>query len=179
MRGIPASLLLVPALAVMPAATAAAAVHVRATVAADTLAQCSSAHFSAALWNSGADTLRVRVLVSLVARDSFPLGTLIGTTTLLPGEVRTREFDVPMPARLAPGPYTLDLRAIAPDATEDRSAVRFAVGAADCPLAAGAGTGDPGLDLMSAVSRGLSLEPDAATPTLHNSWGQLKARYRR
>ena len=156
---------------------AAASVHVRATVTPDTLPQCSAAHFNVALWNSGPDTLRVRVSLSLVARDSFPLGTFIGRTVLLPGEVRTREFDVPIPARMPPGPYALTMRAVASDGSEDHIAVRFVVVGGDCPPPAIAT--DPALEWMSAVSQGLSLEPDSATPTLHHSWGQLKVRYRR
>jgi len=161
----------------MIASAATAAVHVRATIAPDTLPQCSTAHFSAALWNTGPDTLRVRVAISLVYRDSFPLGTLVARTVLLPGEVRTREFDVTIPARLPPGPYALTLGAVASDGSQDRTVDRLSVVGADCPPPAA--TTDSGLELMSGVSQGLSLEPDSATPTLQGSWGQLKARYRR
>ena len=156
---------------------ASAGVHVRATLASDQLPLCGVAHFNAALWNTGTDTVQVRVSISLIHENATPLGAVIGGARLLPGEVRTRAFDVPIPSRLRPGVYALTLRAFGPDGDPDQVVLRFTVAAADCPPPAIAT--DPGLALMSSVSSGLSLEPDRATPTLHNTWGQLKVRYRR
>jgi hypothetical protein len=172
MRRFAACLLL--ASAVTLPARSQAAVHVRVLLSPDTLATCSTAHLSSALWNDGRDTLDVRVTLSLVFRDSIPLGTLLARTRLLPGQARGRETDLPVPAGMPLGSYALTVRALGSDGSSDVSHDTFVVVDASCPATSG---GSASTQWLSALGAAVGVAPDSPTPTVSQTWGQLKLRY--
>jgi len=156
------------------AAVGAAAVRVRAGIDPGTVAACEGAHFTFALWNTGTDSIRVRLAASVVYQDTTSLGPLAVRTRLGAFEVRNRNFDFIVPP-LPAGEYVLILNAAGSDSTYDRAAVPFVVQASGC-LESGAPP-VPTMFLLEALVHGLGLEPDLATPARHETWGAIKRRY--
>ena len=162
-------------LAVLLAGTALAGVGVRVGVRPDSIPQCGSGHLSAALWNAGGDSIRVRVSISLVYQDTLSFGPISGIASLGPHGLKTRQFDFNLPPGLPEGRYALALRAAGSDSTYDRAVAPWTVLPSDCLIPASPIA--PPMALLQSLLESLALEPDRTTPAVRDSWGGLKRRY--
>jgi hypothetical protein len=169
------TVLLMLGLAAFLTTTATAAVRIRVGIRPDSIPQCGTGHWSSVLWNTGADSIRVRVSISLVYQDTLHLGPVSGIARLGPRDLRAREFDFLVPPALPEGHYVVVVRAAASDSTYDESVADLTVLPHDCP--APATRISPSAALLQSLLESLALEPDRTTPAIQDSWGALKRRY--
>ena len=175
-RWLPA-LLATASLLAVSASLVCADVRVRAAVEPDTLTQCSIGHVFTAIANTGAARIEARVCIRIMRADSVRIGPICGRVSLAPGERRTREFPILIPARFPVGRYAIVIGAVASDSTSDRAFAPFTVLAGTCTPPPPS-TVSPADDLMNSLMQGLQVSPDQVTDTKQRSWGMLKLRYR-
>ena len=176
MRRLPLKVSLALLLLVAFAASASAAVRIRVAVRPDTIPQCHRARMFTAIANTGDHPIIARVMIALVRGDSVILGPFGGRVRLAPGERRHREFDFFVPGFVPPGRYAWVAHAIASDSTRDRSIAPFLVVPGTCPPPPSSEI--QAQELKNSVIEGMGLEPENVTPTLRQSWGSIKQRYR-
>ena len=159
--------------AVAMASAANAAVLVRAGVRPDTLVHCGRGQLTFALWNDGADALRVKVYVSLAHEDTAEFGPRAFRAILEPHQLVRREAVFPVPPMLPTGNYALRVLAIAADSSRSEAVARFVVMASECSI--GDPASAPAALLLDGISEGLGL--DVSTPAIRGTWGAIKRRY--
>lgn len=159
--------------AITMASAADAAVQLRVGVRPDTLVHCGRGQLAFALWNDGADPLRVKLYVSLAYGDSAEIGPRPFRANLDPHQLIRREAEFLVPPVLPTGRYTLHVRAVASDSSQVETVTRFVVMPADCSF------GDPSSAPVSLLLDGIgaSLGLDVPTPTVRGTWGAIKRRY--
>lgn len=173
-RLLPIILLMIGLAGFLPTA-AGAGVRVRIGVRPDSIPQCGTGQWTSALWNTGPDSIRVRVSISLVYQDTLHLGPVSGLARLGPHDLRAREFDFLIPSAMPQGHYLLQVRVAGSDSTYDESGADLTVLASDCPAP---GTPvPPSIVLLQGILESLALQPDRTTPAIQDSWGALKRRY--
>ena len=179
MSRLPLKITLALILLVALAASASAAVRIRVAVRPDTIPQCHPGRFFFAIANTGDHPIVARVGLALFREDSLVLGPFGGRVRLAPGERRHREVMFFIPPFVMPGRYAWVAHAIASDSTRDRSVAPFLVVRGMCPPPPPPGS-EPtqAEEFKNGLIRGLELEPEDATPTLHDTWGSIKKRYR-
>lgn len=152
---------------------AGAGVQLRVGVRPDTLVHCGRGQLAFALWNDGADPLRVRVYVSLAHDDSTEIGPRQFRATLEPHQLVRREAEFLVPPGLPTGRYALRVLAVASDSSQAEVVARFVVTSSQCSI------GDPSPALVSLLLDGIgaSLGLDVPTPTIRGTWGAIKRRY--
>ncbi len=177
MRHLPLKVAL--AFAVLAAATTAswADVHVRIAVRPETIPQCSRGQFLTAIGNSGDHPILVRVSLALTRNDTVLVGPFGGRLRLAAGERRSREFPFFIPRFVPPGRYAWVMRAVASDGSHDAARAPFAVVEGTCPPPPPGAT-DPAAELQNSIIQGMGLDPDRTSPTVNDSWGSVKKRFK-
>ena len=158
--------------AIAAAVPSSAAVQVRVGVRPDTLVHCGRGLLNFALWNDGADPLRVKVYVSITHQDTTEIGPRVFRAPLEPHQLISREATFFVPPLLPTGRYALRVLAVASDSSRTEAVARFTVMPSECSI------GDPASApslLLDGIGEGLGL--DVSTPAIRGTWGAIKRRY--